>query len=107
MSDDEAKAARLQRILDDDAEKERIIKLSDEDAWKEAAADFIGDKHEVFCQLVITICERTDVSFWRNFLRMRKRVVQVHAVHQFEGADYPAALARCWLWHKQFEKGRS
>jgi len=107
MSDQEAKAARLQKILADDTEKERIIRLSDEAAWQEASADFIGDQHEVFSQMVITMCERTEVSFWRNFLRMKKRVVQVHAVHQFSGDDYPAALARCWLWHKQFEKGRN
>jgi len=85
-------------------EKERIEGLGDQEAWDEAAADFDAKAGDVFRQMVLAMCSKTDVSFWRVFRRMKKRTVSVHGVHRFDGGSYAGALAKCWLWHRYEEK---
>jgi hypothetical protein len=77
---------------------EDIRGMSDEGAWKTAAVSIEGKSDaEKFIHLVELFTERTDVTFWRKYIRMSKRVVSVHYT-KFESGTLRGALAKAWLW---------
>ncbi|NMC30738.1 MAG: hypothetical protein GYA45_11780 [Pelolinea sp.] len=81
------------------AELERIKALSDDRAWLEASSHFAGTDAEIFMQIVIALCPNTDLSFWREYRRLKKKVITVH-YKKFESDSYQAAVARGWLWDR-------